>query len=75
MIEVKIISLEKVLFAEKVNSVVLPGEEGVFTVLNYHKPLVTRLISGKVILDKKEFKIKRGVVKVSNNKVLAIVEE
>jgi F0F1-type ATP synthase epsilon subunit len=47
----------------------------VFEVLAYHKNLLTRLISGHMILDGSGFPIKRGVAKVEKNKVMVIIEE
>ena len=54
----------------------MPGEQGVFEVLSYHKPLLSRLISGKVIINNEhEFAISRGIVGINLNKATVIVEE
>lgn len=63
------------MFEGKAESVVLPGEQGVFEVLAYHKPALSRLVSGVIVVDAQSFSIHRGIAKVHKNKVTAIVEE
>jgi len=74
MLEVNIISPTEIIFEGEAESVILPGEYGVFEVLVYHKPVLSRLIQGIIDIDGKSFPILRGVVKAENNKVTAIVE-
>ncbi|MCX7661404.1 MAG: F0F1 ATP synthase subunit epsilon [Candidatus Omnitrophica bacterium] len=74
-LEIKLLTPEKILYAGKASKVILPGEEGVFEVLAHHKSLISRLLSGKIIVDKKIFPIKRGIVKVDKNRIIIIVEE
>ena len=75
MINVLIINPEEVLFEGKANKIILPGEQGVFEVLPFHKPLLTRLFSGTITVDDdKEFHVKRGIVKGEEEKVIVIVE-
>ena len=67
MLEVILLSPQKVLFE---------GEQGVFEALSYHKPLLSRLISGRVIIDnEKEFSITRGIAGINLNKATVIIEE
>ena len=70
-----ILSPERLLYEGKASSVVFPGENGVFEVMPFHKRLLSRLLSGYIIIDKKGMRIKRGVVKVGLNQVTVIVEE
>ena len=70
-----VLTLDRVVYEGKAKSLILPGERGVFEVLAYHKNLLTRLISGHMILDGSGFPIKRGVAKVEKNKVMVIIEE
>lgn len=44
----KIISAEDVLFKGEVESVTLPGAEGLFTVLRNHASLISTLVPGKI---------------------------
>ena len=75
LLEASIVTPQNVLFEGKAHSVILPGEMGVFEVVAGHKPLLSRLILGTVIIDDRQIPIRRGVVKVMLNRVLAIVEE
>jgi len=74
MLEVTFCTMEKTIFEGKAKSVVLPGETGVFEVLPFHKNFFSRLLSGWVIIDKKEYPLKRGIVKVDRNRVTIIGE-
>ncbi len=73
-IDVLIATPQGVIFEGRAESALLPGEWGVFEVLPYHKPLLSRLISGIIVVDRKRLEIRRGVVQVRGNKVTAIVE-
>lgn len=74
MLDVFILSPEGVIFEGKAESVSLPGERGIFEVLPFHKNLLSRLLSGLVIVDGRIFSIRRGIVKVKNNTVTIISE-
>ena len=74
-LDLLVLSSERLIYEGKAASVVLPGENGVFEVLPFHKRLLSRLLAGLVIIDKKAMRIKRGVVKVGLNRVTVIVEE
>lgn len=73
-IDVLITTPQGIIFEGRAESAILPGEWGVFEVLPYHKPLLSRLISGIIIVENKRLEIRRGVVQVKGNKVTAIVE-
>ncbi|MBI4430395.1 MAG: hypothetical protein HY587_01615 [Candidatus Omnitrophica bacterium] len=74
-IDVLVVTPQAILYRGQASSVTLPGEVGIFEVLSNHKPLLTLLISGHVMIDNKGIPIRRGIVKVVQNKVFAIVEE
>jgi F-type H+-transporting ATPase subunit epsilon len=75
MFDVIIYSPEKQIFQGKASSVLFPGETGVFEILSYHKPLLSRLIGGNIVVDDKTFKIRCGIVGVSHNKATVVIEE
>jgi len=75
LLDVVVMNPQKVVFEGKAKSVQLPGEEGVFEVLPFHKPIVSRLISGTLSIDSEHIFLMRGVVKVAKNKVTVIIEE
>lgn len=74
-LEVTVLSPREVIFQGKAKSVILPGEEGVFEVLPFHKRILSRLISGRLFVDEQNFLVKRGIAKVNQNKVTVIIEE
>ena len=75
MLDVLLVSPEKIIFEGKATSVVMPGEEGVLEVLSYHRPLLSRLITGKIFIDNASYGIRRGIVGINSNKATIIVEE
>lgn len=76
MLEVTIISPQRVVFEGRVKSVILPGEQGVFEILSFHKNIISRLIRGAIIVDGENvFNIRRGVVKLEESTTTIIVEE
>jgi F-type H+-transporting ATPase subunit epsilon len=75
MLDVVIFSPEKQIFQGKAKSLVFPGESGVFEILSYHKPILSRLIGGNIVVDEKSFAIRCGIVGVNHNKATVVVEE
>lgn len=74
MFDVIVVTPEKVLFEGKADSAILPGENGVFEVMSFHKPILSRLISGEIEIDEQFLAIRRGIAKVEDNVLTAIVE-
>jgi F-type H+-transporting ATPase subunit epsilon len=75
MMEVVVATSEKVIFEGQAKSVILPGEQGVFEALSFHKPIISRLISGRLMIDSQAFLIRRGIVGIRANRATIIVEE
>lgn len=73
-IDVTLLNQEKVLFEGKAETVIVPGEQGIFEILPFHKQIISRLISGTLKIDDKDFYVRRGVIRANNNKVTLIVE-
>lgn len=76
---IDIISPDKTIFSGEVKSVVLPGSEGNFGILNKHAAMISTLRKGKIkVIDSQSqtqyFDISGGVAEVNNNKVIALVE-
>jgi F-type H+-transporting ATPase subunit epsilon len=72
-----VITSNKVLFEGDVWSVFLPGATGEIEVLELHKPILSLLRQGNVVINNGELKIpvKRGAMKVSGDELVAVVEE
>lgn len=76
MLDAVIYTPAKLLFEGKAQSISFPGEQGIFEVLSYHKPIVTRLIGGTIVIDGgKLFPIRCGIAAISMNKATVVVEE
>ncbi len=74
MLEVILLTAQKVLFEGHARRAVFPGEQGTFEVGPFHRPLFSRLLPGLVVVDDQAFPVLRGVVRVQSNTVQAIVE-
>lgn len=74
MLKVLILTPQKVIFEGQAKTVSLPGEQGVFEILPFHKNLLSRLLSGPIIVDGHSFLIRRGIVKVQEDLVTIISE-
>lgn len=75
MLNVTILSTIKIIFKGKAESVILPGDTGVFEVMSYHKRVLSRLLKGNIDVDGKVFALARGVAKVDRNNVMVVIEE
>ena len=74
MLEVILLSPASPIFEGTAERVIMPGEKGVFEIFSFHRPLVSRLLPGLVVVDDRPYPIRRGVVKVDRNRVTALVE-
>jgi F-type H+-transporting ATPase subunit epsilon len=75
LLNVSILSTSMVVFEGQAERVIVPGEEGVFEILPFHKRIMSRLITGSVVVDQRSIPIKRGIIKADQNKVTIILEE
>ena len=75
MLEMLIVSPGDVLFRGQARRVILPGEQGVMEILPFHRPLVSRLLPGVIVVDDAMVPIERGVVKVDHDLLTVIVEQ
>lgn len=78
MLQLKIVSPEKVVFQGEVVSVLVPGTLGSFEILNDHAPIISSLEEGKVeyttLEDKNVMNIRGGFVECKKNEVSLCVE-
>ena len=71
----EIISPEKILLSEKVNSVTIPSFEGEMTILADHIPLITFLRPGIAVVDgnkQSKYFVEEGTVEFSNNTLIIL---
>lgn len=75
MIKVSIVNPKESIFEGSAASVRLPGDQGEFEILAFHKPVISLLRRGDIVLDGSQaIRIGRGVVRVHNNEIVALVE-
>ena len=78
MLQLKIVSPEKIEFCGAVDSVLVPGTMGQFEILNDHAPIISTLQSGTVeyttAQGKTQLEIHGGFVAVQKNEVSLCVE-
>ena len=73
----EIITPETKVFEGEVKSVLLPGTNGKFEILNNHAPIISTLTEGEVRIIKKNdqkelFDINGGVIEMQNNKIIVL---
>lgn len=74
MLQLKIVSPEKVEFTGKVESVKVPGTQGNFEILTNHAPIISTLQKGIVEYNGQQLAILGGFVEVQKNMVSLCVE-
>ncbi len=68
-------SQEDILFEGRSSSVMLPGVDGEFEILDFHKPIISRLKKGVILVDNaKEFPIEGGLAKMHRQSLVAVVD-
>lgn len=76
MFKVTILNPKRTIFEADAKSVFLPGDSGEFEVLEFHKPIISLLRQGEIVIDgAKSVAIEKGVVRMYNNELVALVEE
>jgi len=76
MLNAVIVTSNRIIFEGRAWSVFLPGIEGEFEVMELHKPIISLLGMGKIIVDwEREIPINKGAVRMSDDELVAIVEE
>lgn len=78
MLNLKVISPERIEFDGEVESVLVPGTKGQFEILTDHAPIISSLGVGDIIIGtregKKSLHVSGGFVQVKRNEVNLCVE-
>ena len=77
--KIDILTLEKTLFSSEAKSVIVPGINGQFEMLNNHAPLVSILQKGTIYITdtnnkKNHINIASGSIEISNNKIIILAD-
>lgn len=76
MFKATIMTSDKILYDGLARSVFLPGAAGEFEILDLHRPIVSLLKAGSIVIDnEKNIPVKSGAVRMSGDEFVAIVEE
>ena len=75
MLQLKIVSPEKIEFTGEVERVLVPGLQGQFEILNNHAPIISILQKGTVEYDHEKLPILGGFVEVQKNVVSLCIEK
>ena len=76
MFKVTVLNPKRVIYEAEAKSVFLPGDQGGFEVLEFHKPVISLLRRGEIVIDwNKYVAITKGVAKMYKNELVALVEE
>ena len=75
----EIITPESKVYEGEVKSVLLPGTDGKFEILNNHAPIISTLIAGQIRIvnnnDQRElFNINGGVIEMQNNNIIVLAD-
>lgn len=72
--QLKIYSLDGILFEGEINKVTLPGTDGEITILKDHIPLLTTLKKGVIRYDNFDYSIERGFAEIKSNSIVVLVD-
>lgn len=75
MLELKIVSPERIEFTGEVQSVKVPGLMGNFEILTDHAPIISSLQKGVVEYDGQRLEVLGGFVAVQKNEVSICIEK
>ena len=77
--KVEVLTLEKKLFSAEAKSIVVPGLNGQFEMLQNHAPLVSVLQKGIIQItdvnnQKNQIEINSGSIEMSNNEIIILAD-
>jgi F-type H+-transporting ATPase subunit epsilon len=76
MIDITIMTPKGVLHEGEVETIAIPGDRGDFEILQFHKPIISRLRRGEIVLDwKQRIPVSGGIVRVHRDEVVVLVEQ
>ena len=76
MFKTTILNPKRTIYEGEAQSVFLPGNSGEFEILEFHKPIMSLLKQGEIVIDwNKYIPISKGVMSMYENELVALVEE
>ena len=76
MFKVTVLDIQRVsvIFQEKASNVILPGEEGELSVLDFHQSIISCLKHGMIKIDNTPVAIKSGIARMQGEELVVFVE-
>ena len=74
MFKVSIMDHTQVIFDGKASSVILPGDYGEFELLAFHRPILSLLRRGNIVIDDVSFPVAKGIARFYKDELVALVE-
>lgn len=76
MFKVSILDIKtaSLLFQDMVKCVILPGEEGELSVMDFHHLMIAKLKKGTVKADRYHMSIEKGIAKAEDNELVILAE-
>ena len=80
MFQVSVLDTKKamLIFEKLASGIILPGEEGELSILDFHQPIISCLKKGVIKIDVEEpvfIKIKKGIVGMNGKELVVLVEK
>lgn len=72
MLRVRCIRNHEQVFEGTAVQVILPGDEGEVSVMDFHAPMLCALGVGDVQIDERRIAVRRGIVRVARNAVTIV---
>ena len=72
--QVSILEPKGILWQGRIKEVVLPGEEGEMSVLDFHQPFLVKLRQGYLKLAGRRTLIKNGIASMHGDELIVLVE-
>ncbi len=74
MLHVRLFQARTALFQGRARQVILPGEAGEISILDFHAPMLCVLASGHVQIDQAQFSVHGGIARVARNAVTIMAD-
>lgn len=77
MFKVSILDIKdaSLIFQDNASTVILPGEDGEMTILDFHQSFVTTLKKGKIKIDDKNMRIKSGIAGMKYDELSILIDK
>lgn len=76
MIDITIMTPKGTLHEGEVERISIPGDRGDFEILQFHKPIISRLRRGRIVLDGHQaIPVSGGIIRANKDQVVVLLEQ